>query len=82
MGRTNRPLVIAVDDTLYNHPAIQELMDKGHVIYGLSEEWEREPDLVMGSHCWFMDVDHLPYLPIAMKEARKRKYGKKEDTED
>ena len=82
MGKTNRPLVIAVDDTLYDHPTIRELEEKGHVIYRLSEDWERQPDMVMGGVCWFMDVDHLPYLPIAMKEARKRKYGKQtEDTE-
>jgi len=83
MGRTNRPLTILVtDDTLYNHPTIQDLMVKGHEVIPLYLNYERNPDMVMGANCWFMDVDHLLYLPITMKEARKRKYGTKEATKE
>jgi len=83
VGRTNKPLTILVtDDTLYNHPTIQDLMAKGHTVIPLYLNYERDSDMVMGSKCHLMDLDHLPYLPIAMKEARKRKYGTKEATKE
>jgi len=84
VGKTQKPLRIAVDDTLAELPEITALTEKGHNIYRLSQ-YNRgndnplnlpDVDLILGPTCWRMDATLLPYLDLAIKGARGVRYPK------
>jgi hypothetical protein len=84
MGRTPKPLSIAVDDVLAETPEIAALAAKGHNIYKFSQynRGNDNPlnlpgvDLILGPNCWRMDATLLQYLDLAIKGARGVKYPK------
>jgi len=85
MGRTQKPLCIAVDDVLADTPEIIALAAKGHNIYKFSRynRGNDNPlnlpnvDLILGPNCWRMDATLLPYLDLAIRGVRSVKYPKK-----
>ena len=75
MGKTSKPLTIEVSKEMADWPEIKALEAQGHVIW--VRAWEATtPDVVMGSNCWLMDEQHRKYLPLALAEARRRRYPK------
>lgn len=73
-GVTNQPLVVIVADEWYQHPAMLELMAKGHTVHRWSH-WQgtNHPDLILhpAAHAWH---DALwDYLPAAIRAARRRR---------
>ena len=74
IGRTPKPLTIAVDNSLKDSPAILELEAKGHTIVPADHQ---HFDLVLGPRCWRMDATLLQYLDLAVKGVRSIKYPKK-----
>lgn len=93
MGRTQKPLTIGVTDLdLLNHPKLRELAEKGHWVVEIGAAYavgnlgpdgkvvggEVPFDLIIGPHAWYMDTDHLKYLDVALKAARKTRYAKED----
>jgi hypothetical protein len=85
MGKTPKPLRIAVHPTLVDLPEVQALVAKGHQVYSLAQ-YNRgndnplnlpDVDLILGPNCWRMEPELLPYLDLAIKGARGVKYPAK-----
>jgi hypothetical protein len=77
MGKTSKPLKILVGKEIWNWPEIQKLKEQGHDIkLGDLDRF----DLVWAANARNMNEQLKKYLPIAMQDARKRRYpsnGKK-----
>jgi hypothetical protein len=72
MGKTSKPLKMLVGKEIWEWPEIQEMIKQGHdVKLGDLDRF----DLVLASNARNMDNRLKKYLPIAMKDARKRRYG-------
>ena len=71
MGKTPKPLKIMVDPALADWEEIAALKAQGHHVafFPLDQE-----DLILGPTCWLMDEQHMKYLPLAIAEARRRRY--------
>lgn len=78
MGKTSKPLRIAVIASLRDTPEIQALADKGHTIIPFTLEG---CDLVLAPNAWRMDKELLPYVDMAVKGARAIKYVKDQGNE-
>ena len=85
MGRTPKPLLLAIHDSLMETPEVQELVAKGHSIYRLSQ-YNRgndnplnlpDVDLILAPNAWQMNETLIKYLDLAIKAARGVKYPKK-----
>ncbi len=74
MGKTSRPLTIVVFTPLCDWPEIKKLEEQGHTIVRLWDD--SNADLILGGSAWLMDHLHRKYLPLALKAARMKKYGK------
>lgn len=78
MAKTNRPLTVLVHPSLLKTPAVVELIAKGNDVQTM--EWTTSPlnyDLIIGPNCWRTVPGMEDMLDIAVKAARKQKYGKK-----
>ena len=73
-GVTNQPLTLWVDESLYDHPKILELMAAGHSVMKLTLP---RADLILGPHAHYFTDDMIDYLPAALAAARARKRAKK-----
>ena len=88
MARSNRPIKAMVHPYLMKEEAVQELVEKGNhvdemtqVVYaaGTLDTY----DLVIGMNCWRIVPGMEDQIKVAIKAARKQKYGKKgEDGDD
>lgn len=77
MAKTNRPLTILVHKDLWNHPEVQDLRKKGSYIHRYAREGFVY-DLVLGPSCWrIVPGMEDQQIPLAIKAARKVRYGKK-----
>lgn len=81
MGKTHMTLKILVPAEYRSLEVFRALAEKGHQVDGLPEDgnpWTY--DLILGPKCWRMEPLHLKYIELSLKEARKRRYGKKEES--
>ena len=78
MGKTNSPMKLLVDVDIVSSPEIQELIAKGHEVLVFSECY----DGILSGRAWYMPVELLKYLPIALKEMRRRKKDAQDPKED
>jgi hypothetical protein len=76
VGKSNKPLNIALSGTLWNLPGLSDLGLKGHdiTVLGALSEY----DIVWGPNCRVMTPELWKYHEAAIKAARLIKYGKKE----
>ena len=77
MGKTPKPLrILAVN--LPRWDELTALNAQGHEVYWADENGYMSNigafDLVIGPTCWLMDEAHRKYLPLALAEARRRRY--------
>ena len=75
MGRSSKPLKII---TLYPCNGWEEITayaEQGHDIVKFPDitDWET-CDLILSDRAWLMDEQHRKYLPLALAEARRRRY--------
>lgn len=77
MGKTSKPLKIGVGKEVWKWKEIQEMIKQGHDIKLLDLD---RFDLVMSSNSRNMNERLKKYLPISVKDARKRRYGSKDKT--
>lgn len=80
MGKTPKPLAILVRPDIAEWPEIEALRAQGHRVHvmGLGGD-ERDYDLILAPNAWRMTKDLRPYLDLAIKAARKQRYGKGTD---
>ena len=78
MGRSPKPLTILVHHEFLEWDEIKRLQEQGHSITAWGESGY---DLVLSPEAWRMTPDLRPYLDLAIKAARKKKYGKEESNE-
>jgi len=81
MGKTSRKLNIIVVAPLHEWPEIVKLREQGHNIVEqeaqlMSISELQEADIILGPNCWLMTPAHKKYLPLALKAARLKRYGK------
>lgn len=77
MGKSPKPLRIAVDNSLRQAPEVLALAAKGHEIVPADHQ---AFDIVIGPRCWRMTPELMDYLDLAVKAAWEIKYpgkGKK-----
>jgi hypothetical protein len=72
LGKTSKPLTIAVAKSISGWPKWQELAAQGHTIVELEEI-----DVFMGPECWYMDQQHEKLVDDALAAARVRAYPPK-----
>jgi len=70
-GHTNKPLLMAIDQRIAHWPEWQALAEQGHTIHVLA----LEHDAVFGLNCWRMPEELRGDLGMALKAARKARYG-------
>lgn len=86
MGRTSKPLRILVGDCLADTAEIRELGEKGHVLFRMRDVVMPDPcvkdgielsdfDLILSPNAWRMTPELIQFLDVAVKAARKEKYG-------
>lgn len=73
MGRTPQPLKIVIVGLPTE--GFRTLQDQGHTVMEMPELLDC--DLVMGPNCWRLLPHLMKYLPLALKEARAAKRGKR-----
>ena len=82
MGKSpvNKRLELWVDDDMLDEPAIVELIEKGHVVRGITTEFAVKygtmPDVIFScsAHQWTPEMFNVKgLLDVAIKAARKRK---------
>lgn len=79
MGKSQKPLDIYVcggPKGLEHWIEFQKLVEQGHNV--IINDDVAEYDLILGPTCWLMDEKHRKYLPLALAEARKKRYPKEE----
>lgn len=77
MGRTPKPLSIAVHPLLWNTPEVEALVLQGHDVH--EAPLLASTDLVLGPSCWRMSRELMKYLPLSLKAARQQRYGGADD---
>lgn len=76
MGKTPKPLTFLVTGELILTPEIQALSEKGHRVIWLQWAPKDEPDIILSSRAWRMNLTLLKYLGVAVKAARSQRYSK------
>ena len=71
MGKTPKPLRILVVDPCIGWEEWNALRMQGHDI---QFSGHGDYDLIIGGCAWLMDEQHRKYLPLAIAEARRRRY--------
>lgn len=80
MARTPKPLTLLVHPTLLTHPSIQAMVDKGNTVQSMDNTAAGSTfDLILGPNCWRVPPGLEPMIDLAIKAARRAKYGKKEN---
>lgn len=77
MGTASKLLFMVVSPRLAEWVEITTLRAQGHTVLTLGDssiDWERV-DLILSEHAHRMDEGLREYLPLAIKEGRRRKYG-------
>ena len=85
MGKTPKPLTILCHPMIYAWDEVQALKAQGHRIDSFADldlESPMEYDLILSPTAWYCDGHHRPYLPLAIKAARVKRYGKSRKDED
>jgi len=77
MGKTSKPLTIFVLPPLDGWEEFKALAAQGHDIRYTG--YPEECDLVLGPNAWCMNESLRRYLPLAIKAARDRRYGKEKE---
>ena len=77
MRKTSKPLTIFLLPPLDDWEEFKTLSVQGHDIRRTG--YPEECDLVIGPTAWRMNESLRHYLPLAIKEAQKRRYGKDSD---
>ena len=73
MGKSQKPLTILCLGIWGDE--FVALQDKGHMIdHNEPTRPVMEYDLVFGPYCWMLTPEHMKYLPLALTEARRRRY--------
>ena len=71
MGRTSKPLLLAVDQRIAHWPVWEALAKQGHTIHVLA----LEHDATFGPNCRLMNDVLAGDVDVALKAARKLRYG-------
>lgn len=74
MGRSQKPLRIGTLGEVTDWPELAALKEQGHEVIPFDATCDL--DVILGPTCWLMDDAHRKYLPLALAEARKRRYPK------
>ncbi len=75
MGKATKLLsIILTQPSMLEWEEVQLLSQQGHTLSVLEGQ---EADLIVGPNCWMMTEELRKYLPLAVKAARERVYGKK-----
>ena len=78
VGRTPKPLTILVHPGLMEWAEVEALQEQGHRVTRMDgdvgDSWDY--DMILAPNAWRMTEDLRPYLELAIKSARKAKYGK------
>ena len=75
MGKTPKPLRISVSEDIAQWPEIVLLAKQGHLVT-VHTATDMNCDLILDERAWRMTEELRPYLDMAIKAARKVKYGK------
>lgn len=77
MGRTPKPLALLCSPTIYGWDEVQALKAQGHLVEVFTEASLpfAQYDLILAPNGWYCDQQHRPYLDLAIKAARKKRYG-------
>ena len=78
MGRTPKPLYILAAPDTYHSPEMQALLEQGHHV--IEFVTAHEYDVILAPNAWFMNEQHRKYLPLAISEARRRRYPPTKNT--
>ncbi len=75
MGKSSKPLrILSIG---YWSDFLIKLIDQGHTVDKDEPTLPlTEYDIVWGPTCWLMDSQHEKYEPLAITEARKKRYPK------
>lgn len=76
MGKTNRPMKIVVHPDFLEHSAIRDLINKGNEIIPFPSDLV-DADIIIGPNAWRVTSELEFLIPMAIKAARKVKYGNK-----
>ena len=79
MGKTSKPLTIAVCATIAQLPELLELQSKGHSLFLLNSatgEEIAEADLILSPNAWRMHEKLSKYIDDAVAGARAVKFPK------
>ena len=80
MGKTPKPLTILVYPGLMEWAEIIALQEQGHKI--CKGQYMDDYDVILAPNAWRMTEDLRPDLDLAVKAARKAKYGKDKAKEE
>ena len=76
MGKSQKPLVIVTYPPISEWPELADLEAQGHTIIRRGDADVPMADLYLGPECHRMSEDLRKYLPLALAEGRRVKYGK------
>lgn len=83
MAKSNRPIKVLCHPLLLKEVAIQELGEKGNQVDTMdATNCGANYDLIVGINCWRIVPGMEDQIKVAIKAARKQKYGKKGDDGD
>ena len=77
MGKTSKPLLIIRWPPMDKWEELDALKEQGHVVkwvYDCMLKELMDADLLLSPRAWLMDESHRKYLPLAIAEARRRRY--------
>ena len=80
MGKTTKPLTIAVSQHLMSLTPVQELREKGHRLLSITESEGREieeADIILSPKAWRMSAHDTTYINLSIEAARLVVYPKK-----
>lgn len=76
MPKTSKPLTVWVHPKLWEHPAVQDLIEKGNHVETHAGDTTM-PDLLLSPVAWrIVPGMEDTQIPMAIKAARKERYGK------
>lgn len=84
MGKSSRPLYFLVDPAIFDWEEWRERESQGHTVrrFGDSTVDWGSVDVIVSPRAWLMDEQHRKYLPLALAEARKRRYPKESNSSE
>lgn len=78
MSKTSRQLKVLTHVSLWDTPAVQDLVKKDNLVHSMGADYPtgNDYDLIIGPNCWRIVPGMEGQIDVAVKAARKQKYGK------